>query len=697
MDKEVDKEKIIAEIPSKWRELTAWTDRIYGETKKLCLGVLPPWDNVSKSGNMESAIDEPTKEYYKEFDVFYDERIREITKCNAGIISCTLGIVSAIVIRTNDSPSPPPAPEDRGDVFSNIKDTMRACVNIMEDYFVQMTKLSIYWTRNNQVTICEVPVVSEGRDKEEVQKNRSVDIDAFSKASRRFHLFVELCKLKAYFFVFYNSLVRVAGKNGNPWDSLQACGVKISDFPTMVSWKLAFPRRSASREKNVPFAEEEHAMWYPVSDGIAEKKKTATVGDTERKISLFSQFDLEECFRILLYRWKMVDYHDELEKYVSLLVTRACCLIAFNGESERFRTPRSKNAVAVSTAAKPDVSSRNPYLDVETFFFTITDRTISPNPVRLCNFDYVHRQECRFFEIMEKLHRMNFRRILIRSPTSSSTTIPPLVPNKEDVKSVSAFFESWIKRWSTGSTVASSTSELRNRYLQLLMPTCDVWWLKYLYPSQPSNVTNVFRKLHETTYQAMTVEAGRSPAEVVMEKSVATRKLRDELIFQTLETLFLNCDDGPGGTSGTASDVQRSSLREFLLKEDIEDSVISATNTIHKPFLAYLFSRLYVHFYRHSRTMAGGGGSSSSATSNEGRDGTLRKEVVRILPYIFNPNHILNPNARKALVLYACVDDETIYDVLGRLFIYLRDFFPRSKKTLGLWKRLKEHMYAFNG
>ncbi len=683
---------------------------------------LAPGDALQKSGDYGGQNDKlPKKEAYSKFDNFFVTIVEEIADINCKILLHVTSLVSNSRIIQNTSFSDSLFASE----FLEIKENVCASINLFEDYFVRMSKSSKHWSSNNETeseygeNTCTKEEDLAWGNVEEGREEKLLSFRRFDRASLRFHLFVEICKLKSYYFVLCNRLIpRSVNIPRSPWEPFvspaspastrggdDASSYAISDFPVIKTWKLALDRKCVSKEKAEYYCNDSCSLWSkkspndPASSSSSSSSRNDKKKDEEKKISLFSQSDLEECFRIVMCRWKMVDYHEELERYISLLVYRMCCIISFNGTAERCFSSEDKD----ETKSQKYITSESYYLDVPEFTCWMpfsSGRGDKKLLRKICNFDYIHRQESRFFDIMEKFHRMNFRRIMIEIKE-----LPPKMPSVESdryvlsIDDVASFFKEWIERWCKNDEFASfSSSDLRNRYLKLLLPSCDVQWLKYAYPTEPPTVTNTFRNMHETTYEMMVLEAGRSAASIIGENSVSTRKLYDEVVFQTLETLFLDCDEGNG--IAPPGDVRLSHLRELLFKEEIEDMCIKHSHIVRKPFLAYVFSRLYVHIYRYADVVSDKYVSHSEKTNaeEEGKYDDKKKinfVVRRVLPPDVNPNEIVNPLVRKNMVLYACVQDENIYKVLGRLFIMLRDYFPNSKKTKALWNRLNREMFLF--
>jgi hypothetical protein len=305
-----------------------------------------------------------------------------------------------------------------------------------------------------------------------------------------------------------------------------------------------------AKNKNVDFVRFKSNDSKDTINDTANKLQKSEFGkmnstlEKPKPILLYSQFDLEESFRLLLYRWKTINYHMEIVDYTKLLLLRSFFIIIFGGRSEKLGHDLSKS---------------------------VFDANYTPG-------DYIYRMTIRFFYITEKIFKFECFRTLSRF--SNLTFIPNFEQEHEIItKKLQSICLIWVK--SESSKFYSDT--IRKRHLELQVPPGDDDWLKYISPFEAIMVNNILEKLHSTAYGIISETANKSLEEIIVTKPIPISKLHDELVLIIVNLFFADYE-------------QFSFKDEFVYDEMKEGKLINRQCKLDKPFLAVLFSKFLVHF-----------------------------------------------------------------------------------------------------
>lgn len=373
-------------------------------------------------------------------------------------------------------------------------------------------------------------------------------------------------------------------------------------------------------------------------------KRTPMLVEKPKLILLYTQTDLEEAFRFLLYRWKSVNYHLDIDNYVKLLLIRASMIMTFKNYGVEFA-----NGFSNKGHDNDDVDLENLYLNFKDITF----------------YDYQYKMEVRFYYILEKLSRFHSFRKLTHVQLENENLKFNLYYESEALTAtkthalITQFLIDLTTKWASSQMGRFQAGRVRKRYMELLVPVGDKEWLEFISPTEPLTVTNILEKLHDNIYEMISKEANTPLSTILSEKSASIVKLHDEIVLTSVEMLFSDTKDISNGFSF---------IHNFYYNEINEDRLINTNKILKEPFLAVLFSKILVHY----------------------------QVPCSHLKNIKESNLILldssNQSNCKQLVLTCVTNDSSIYHVIATLLILLKRDFPQSKKTTHMWQKLMSNM-----
>lgn len=652
----------------------------------------PPLDRVSKTNVVSSSISDPTKDELINYREQYTECIYELASSIDQLYSIL--VIPVILNKSNYSVS-----QLISTSSTRVHEIVQHCHELLNEYYVNSSLVSIYFTN-----LFAIPTVTETTNwvssvpikantvYSKTQENPSSSSNSSSnqtinvtsqlkpqsqqtsgiKTSFRNHLLLELLKLRILNNLFDSTKFPSYNKSIDKYQTKT-----IAHFPGIASFELFKSRPTTKRELH----DESSSLWVKYAhilhntnssqseQGSRKNNKNTnevikeTMLLVEKPIMMYTQNDLEDAFRLVMYRWKMVDYNKDLALYVDLLMDRAAYLIIFNGTSEGLHASRYNVSGTHTTHS-------NRYLDSKQFYELISDGLC------ITNFDYAYRMELRFYALLFKLNRLFLKRsIIVKSP----------IPEKSagSYEAIAQFFKKYAFNWSNSPMAELNKDVNRNRYMSLLIPPGDQEWLSYLFPlDSASTIDSIFKKLHKEVSETLINEACTQVSSIFLKNSVSVTKLRDELVLQSVETIFAFVGNNASKSLKPIINGNFSFKHRFVITEDIEDATMSNEYCFSKkPFMALLFSRYMVHKTYHT------------VLNNNSNDGGDTSEIIQKLKTILLSNTIPMPNnIKKRNVLFAYQEDPTIYHALSRMVILLASDFPDSKLTFHIWSCLLKEM-----
>jgi hypothetical protein len=209
-------------------------------------------------------------------------------------------------------------------------------------------------------------------------------------------------------------------------------------------------------------------------------------------------------------------------------------------------------------------------------------------------------------------------------------------------------------------------------------------------------VDSIFKKLHNEVSETLINEACTQVSSIFLKNSVSVTKLRDELVLQSVETIFAFVGNNASKNLKPIINGNFSFKHRFVITEDIEDATMSNDYCFSKkPFLALLFSRYMVHKTHHS-IIDNNNNNNNNSTADKSSNSSSNCSTTEVIQSL-NPTKLTIPillphNIKKRNVLFAYQEDPTIYHVLSRLVILLASKFSESKLTFHIWTCLLREM-----
>lgn len=306
----------------------------------------------------------------------------------------------------------------------------------------------------------------------------------------------------------------------------------ITNGTAKYSFKFTNNSNNSSNSSNISKIQK---SGFDIVDELKEQPKL---------ILLYSLFDLEESFRFLLYRWKSINYHIKLEKYVNLLLTRVSMIITFN-----FRVENLYNK------------------NIRSEFINLNE-TISEH-------DYCYKMCIKIYHIIEKLHRFNTFRTLVN--------IKHLDNDYSSIHRLMVInLKSWCNEWVNNQNSKFYMDMVRKRHLELQLPPGDDEWLSYAFPFEPLTHNTIFEKLHCSIFPIISENANMPINDILTLKHSFLSKLHDEIVITAVDLLFLGFEN-------------YSFSKQYYYNENSETRLITKHYKINHPFLAVLFSKILVH------------------------------------------------------------------------------------------------------
>lgn len=635
------------------------SDLVLG-TNTIC-DLKPPLDKISRTNVQDSVIPDPTKNELVEYRKNFNTLIFKLAATIDDLFS--LLIIPALMSPHTDTTWQPARAVLRH-YQKKLHGIIKHCLFLLQEYYVNSSHVSLFFT--NIINVVDMGASNDSISGSFIPAGGAKTAKAASlgniqpqneKTTFRNHLLHEMLKLRVLCY-FLDATKYTTTHRDNIPKGLRTKA--IFDFPNIKEYEVCKPRFTTKKE----FYDETNSIWIKLGrllfdnsstpDSSAKGNGTSSLRTpqstvlVEKPISLYTQSDLEDAFRLLMYRWKTVEYHRELGAYVELLMDRAAFLIVFSGSAEGHGQQHHNHAPI------------NHYIDCKDFI------TKTPNGVAV-TFDYLYRLEIRFESILFKLNRLNLRRSIINTQESALGDT-----DSGQYEFLATFFKQYVFKWANGPMAALNSDGNRNRYMILLVPPGDEVWLSYLYPlDSVSTVDTIFKKLHPDVSETLINESTTPVATTILRNSVSVAKVRDEIVMQAIESIFSFVGDNSRNLKPIING-NFSFKHKFLFDELSEDSLLSKEFKLSKkPFLAVLFSRYMVH----------------RAALPPGLNA-----IHPVVPAV----DVLPETIKRRTVLHAYQGDATVYHALARLMIILRTEFPKSKITHHVWACIKKEVTSLN-
>ncbi len=585
-----------------------------------------PYEKISKSNKIDSVVADPTYDNLSSFiNIFKDNIIKLSLEIRGNLNYYLENIINQKPISQNDKKI----------MFNQAQilvTNLREALIILEEFSANTGFLTDTWT--------EIRTHENG-----------------TKFTLRGQLFFELYKIRILILFLSASNIKHLLHLKYPGSPT------VSNFPLTTKFNI-----SLIKYGNHFFHDESKSMWMRVAYFFKDvfqaedvsthevfkpttttKKKSNTLH--EKKILLYSISDLEEAFKMILFRWKLIDFCDDIPGYVNLLLDRMALIIFFQSNCEHVgtnvdeqmhinkemleETNRQKKNSTIINKKEPFL---NIYLDETQYTKTKSEvKTLSDSKL---TFDYLYRSELRYHVLTYKLNKLSLRRKLNKE----------IISDTNNYLELASFFETYIKKWATSAHAEYYEDKMNKRHLDLLIPPGDDRWVNFFYPyDHTSTPDGIIKKLYKDLYQTKTKEAITKISDIIKKRSVSNIKFHDELVMIGIEPTFSDTIVG--------SNKKFSFQERFFKNENDEENLFSSEYVYsQKPFLAIFFSRIMVHTF-------------------------YKKPIISISTDI-------PLTVQKRVILEVYNEDATIYHAIARLLIILQKKHQHSTITKFLWEKV---------
>jgi hypothetical protein len=519
-----------------------------------------------------------------------------------------------------------------------------SCLLILETYSIRNSEASSNWSK--------IRFYEHNPDSNVLQKKRS------SVFSLRTNLFKELCKIRVMIYCF--SLPKRIAREKNRRTEL------FSDFPFISACDLGM----AIKSSDTILTDESKSLWMrflkeerissPIFDEEMDKEEDSMLIEKTKPILMYNQHELDESFKLLFYKWNMVNYNIQLELYVQMLLTRVAFFVAFEN-------------MGVEYIDRPALYKQSEFFNEKEFEFggLLADR-------------FFIKFDLRYYYTIVKLHRLNCQRIIMSFDTTRLSYL--IEPSPKDISGddkvmyefLANRLKNWMYEWANGQMGIIGADNIKKKHLKLLLPPGDKEWLQFDSKSEALTVTNIIAKLHPDKLQDITSSSDMKPSEIIGTTSniVKIQRLHDKVVLRAIESIFSEEDKDISKSFSFYKTFMISEKKEILNFNNIN-------NDQHMPFLAYCFSRIHIHFHTNSLYKY-----EDSSLFNEMK----QEKASNYDTTPFSTDMLCNLYGSS--ILTALVSDKTIYHVVSHFLLIMKKLFPDSGVTKHLWDRVYKLIYA---
>lgn len=244
----------------------------------------------------------------------------------------------------------------------------------------------------------------------------------------------------------------------------------------------------------------------------------------------FTQMELEESLRVLLFRWQLVDFHEELRLYVEALSFRMFQLISCLHDERTLDAVEFR--LEIKTFNEYYVRSLEKTGTMEGYYDLSKHKNESPVPRRCFKYNasWFYKCQVRFFFLFNKLRFFTERTVL-----GNPNDIPPLESN---------FSMAWMKNWITWRIQLSHAAlreEVAEEYISKLVPPGDTEWLAYaFYNAGSKNASRILEVHHKKYHSMLTKEASTKPDAIVTQKLPSCIGMHDWIVLIMIHKYLIN-------------------------------------------------------------------------------------------------------------------------------------------------------------
>lgn len=298
-----------------------------------------------------------------------------------------------------------------------------------------------------------------------------------------------------------------------------------------------------------------------------------------KKISEFTQMELDESLKFLLYRWQLLDYHPELEIYVEALNFRMFQLFTYLQDENTMDSNSFR--IEIFLPDVPFVCSLET-TGTDEAYHNLTRHGTNSRKTYKPNASWLFRCQTRFYYLSSKLSTFTER---IKKGT-------PDKPEPLLMAGIDHVGRSWLKDWVI-KRISNSHSTLNEQfseeYLKCLLPPGDTEWASYaFYDNNTSGANGLLAKFHKNVYSILTKEASTDPETVIKRNDAKNVAIHDYLVLQTLHNYLK-----------TATNGEIDFLSKFTLKHSDffrKLSFLKKKGDKFEPVLVQFFSRYLVYY-----------------------------------------------------------------------------------------------------